>query len=219
VTDAVPFILADAGDDFGKIIFGILVFVIWGIGALVKMSKGSAEQARRRQEQLDAAIRAQVESARQREAAASALGQQRMGQAMPPPPPVFQRQQQHQQRQPQHQRRQPRPPALPPALRQPPVATRAQVPPQRQQAKKQPQKRRVAPQQQPQRVMPPEDMLEEVPRVAESEIGHGAVPASPARRRAATALTLRLTPQSIKQQFILAEILQRPVALRDGPAL
>jgi hypothetical protein len=217
VTDLLTPILADAGDDFGKIIFGVLVFVIWGIGALVKMSKGSAEQARRRQEQLDAAIRAQVEAARQREAAAAALGQQRMGQAMPPPPPVFQRQQQHQQRQPQQQRRQARPPALPPALRQAPAAMRAQVPPQRQQAKKQQQKRRVAPQQQQQRVMPPEDMLEEVPRVVESEIGHGAVAASPFRRQSATPLTLRLTPQSIKQQFILAEILQPPVALRDYP--
>jgi len=204
VTNALAFILADAGDDFGKIIIGIFVFIIWGIGALVKMSKTSSDQARRRQEQLDAAIRAQVEAQRQREAAAMALGQP-MGRPMPPP--VLQ----------QQQRRQARVPVPPPPQ------LRAQVQPRPQQQSRKQQKRRAVAsqqQQQQQRVVQRQALLEEIPKVIESEIGQGAVPASPARRQAtAQQPMLRITPQSIRQQFILAEILQPPIALRDQPRL
>jgi FtsZ-interacting cell division protein ZipA len=205
VTSAFTFILAESGDDFGKILIGVIVFIVWGIGALVKMSKTSSEQARRRQEQLDAAIRAQVEAQRQREAAAAALGQ-RVGQPMPMPP-VLQQQ--------QGQRRQARLPVPPPPqMRQPQVAMRVPQQPRPQQPRKQ-QKRRVAPPQRP--VMSTQALLEEIPAVVASEIGQGAVSASPARRLAAAAPMVRLTPQSIRQQFILAEILQPPLALRDRP--
>jgi hypothetical protein len=57
--------------------------------------------------------------------------------------------------------------------------------------------------------------LEELPRVLESEIGRGSVAASPSRRQAAAGPALRLTPETVRQQFILAEILQPPLALRD----
>jgi hypothetical protein len=198
VTDLLP-ILADAGDDFGKIIFGIIVFVVWGVGALVKMSKAQTDQSRKRQQQLDAAIRAQMEAARQREMAAAALGQ-RMGQPITPPPAL----QRHQ----QPQRRPARVPVRPPPM---PVAMRAPQPP-RQQAKKQQKRRPVSQQQVVSEVQP-----EELHPVLESEIGRGSVPASPTRREVAARPMLRLTPQSIRQQFILAEILQPPLALRDQP--
>jgi hypothetical protein len=196
--NAFSIILADSGDDFGKIIIGIFVFIIWGIGALVKMSKTSSDKARRRQEQLDAAIRAQVEAQRQREAAAAALGQP-MGRPMAMPP-VLQQQQ---------RRRQGRVPVPPP----PQMRAQVQARPQQQQSRKQQKRRAVAPQQPAARV---QTLLEEIPKVVESAIGQGAVPASPARRQAAAAQSmLRLTPQSIRQQFILTEILQPPLALRD----
>jgi hypothetical protein len=205
VTNALPFILAESGDDFGKIIIGVLVFVVWGIGALMKMSKTSSEQARRRQEQLDATIRAQVEATRPREAAAAALGQ-RIGQPMPMPPVL----QQQGQRRPAHM---PVPP--PPQMRQPQTAMRSSTPPARPQQSRKQQKRRVAVPQQP--AMRAQTLLEEIPQVAESEIGQGAVAASPARRQAAAGPALRFTPQSIRQQFILAEVLQPPLALREQP--
>lgn len=198
MTDFLSPILADAGDDFGKIIFGIIVFVVWGIGALVKMSKTQTDQARKRQQQVDAAIRAQMEAARQREMAAAALGQ-RMGQ---PLPPVLQRQQQQQR--PQQQRRPARAPVRPPPM---PVAQRSPQPPRK------PQKRRIAQQQ----AAVNEVQLEELPHVLESEIGRGSVPASPSRREASAGPMLRLTPKSLRQQFILTEILQPPLALRDQP--
>jgi FtsZ-interacting cell division protein ZipA len=202
VTNNFPFILAESGDDFGKIIIGVIVFIIWGIGALMKMSKTSSEQARRRQEQLDAAIRAQVEAARQREAAAAALGQ-RAGRPMPMPPVL----------QPQGQRRQVRMAVpLPPQIRQPQVAM---GPPARPQQSRKQQKRRTAPPQRP--VLSAQTLLEEIPGVVESEIGQGAVPASQARRQAAVQPMVKFTPQSIRQQFILAEVLQPPLALRDRP--
>jgi hypothetical protein len=203
VINTLSFILADAGDDFGKIIIGIVVMILWGIGALVKMSKTQSEQARRRQEQLNAAIRAQMEAARQQEMAAAAMGQ-RTGQRMPPP--VLQ------QRQQQGQRRPARVPVPPP------LQMRAPVQQQRPQQSRKQQRRRVMPSQQP--VATAQTLLEEIPRVLESEIGQGAVAASPARRQAAAAPPmLRLTPQSIRQQFILAEILQPPLALRDQTIL
>jgi hypothetical protein len=121
-----------------------------------------------------------------------------------PMPPVLQQ---------QAQRRQARVPVpTPPQMRQPQVAMRAPARPQ--QSRKQ-QKRRVAPLQQPARSA--QALLEEIPRAVESQIGRGAVPASPARRQVAAQPMLRFTAQSIRQQFILAEILQPPLALRDQP--
>jgi hypothetical protein len=62
--------------------------------------------------------------------------------------------------------------------------------------------------------------LEEAPQVLESEIGKGVTPASPARREAEARLSgvgLRLTSELLRQQFILTEILQPPLALREHP--
>jgi hypothetical protein len=61
----------------------------------------------------------------------------------------------------------------------------------------------------------------DTPGVLESEIGRGAAPASPARRQAAQragSLLPKLTPATLRQQFILTEILQPPLALREQPA-
>ena len=58
--------------------------------------------------------------------------------------------------------------------------------------------------------------LDPLPGVIESEIGQGTASASPSRRQAdAAANVIRLTPQTLRQQFILTEILQPPLALRD----
>jgi hypothetical protein len=55
----------------------------------------------------------------------------------------------------------------------------------------------------------------DTPGVLESEIGQGTAPASPSRRHAVTPL-LRLTPTTLRQQFILTELLQPPLALREN---
>jgi hypothetical protein len=96
---------------------------------------------------------------------------------------------------------------------------RVPVPPQR--APQQPQqqkkaKRRSAPPPVPvpaKAVQPSVD----TPGVLESEIGQGSAPASPTRRQAGARPVIRLTPQALRQQFILTEILQPPLALREPP--
>jgi hypothetical protein len=68
------------------------------------------------------------------------------------------------------------------------------------------------------RVVPVE---EHTPAVLVSEIVQGTAPASPSRRAAeaagASSSILKLTPQTLRQQFILTEILQPPLALRERP--
>jgi hypothetical protein len=222
-----------------KVIIGIIVFIIWGVGALANLAKKQNRPSPQSQAEMERAMREQMEEARRREAA-QALGQMG-GPAMRPPPmpppPVLPRQQQQQQRMRPHGPVVPPMRTLPqgmpqrtPARRQPPTAPPArrpmpQVPPSRPvaQPKKKPQQQRRR--QAPQPVMPlePEPLLEPLagqlvpgtPDVAQSEIGAGSTPASPARRRAAQGPAIRLTAQGLRQQFILTEILQPPLALRD----
>jgi hypothetical protein len=240
-------ILADVGDIPIKLIVGIIIAILWGIGALANM--GKKQQAPQQQPPLpppgqfdpnrgamERAMREQMDAARRMQAA-EALARGQMG---APPGFQFPQQQQHQPqrgpsvppmrtRPPQQQRppqqrpggvRRP-PPPLPPAL--PPAMQQHQpgrpgggpvVPPRRtKKAERRPQQQRPA----------AEPVLEELtgysegpsrPGVRESEIGAGTAPASPARRAAAASPVVRLTPQSLRQQFILTEILQPPLALR-----
>jgi hypothetical protein len=214
--DSALFILArGAEDDIVKVVIGIIVFVIWGIGALAKLAKNQNKASERAQAEMDRAIRQQLEEARRRELAAS-LGQ--TGPMSPPPiPPALQRQ---------------RGPVVPPQRGQrvpfqSPGGTRTMPSaPRNVPAMRQPQPRQKKPKRRgpiPAMPVPAEELqeLEPIPEVVESQIGQGTVAASPARRAAAasaaSAKLLRLTPQSLRQQFILTEILQAPLALRDQP--
>jgi hypothetical protein len=196
-----PAILARSDNHAGEVVFAVIVFIIWGIGALAKLSKTQTEQAKKRQAQLDAAIRAQVEGDRQREAAVVAA------------------------RQVQRPQEQPRPAMsapLPSALRKQAARPAQQVPrsqpPRGKQPQRPQQKRRV--QMTPPALPLPKPVLEEIPGVVQSEIGRGAVPASPAQRQVASAGPgLRLSPKSLRQLFVLTEVVQPPLALREQSEL
>src|SRR4051812_27563271 len=155
------------------------------------MSKKQNEKAKQRQAELDRQIRAQVEEARRREAAAAALAQGARGRpatrpgAMVALPSVLQQQ--------QVPRPRPRGPVAPP-VRQ----VRVPVPPQRapqaqQQQQQKKAKKRLAPPPMPvaARAVQP---LVDTPGVLESEIGQGSPSASPTRRQAAMGPRIRLTP-------------------------
>jgi hypothetical protein len=188
---------------------------------------------------MEQAMRAQIEEARRREAA-QALGQMGGPAVRPPPPPMMQPQERPGRRGPvvppmrslplpqgaPRPVRVPPPPTVPPpAVRRPgPITQSGPGQRQRQQPKKQQQRRRAPQLPVPAwqlEELPPSSRLAgqvvETPGVRESEIGAGATPASPARRQAVAGPRLRLTPQMLREQFILTEILQPPLALRDHP--
>ena len=187
-------ILADSDDTVVKVIIGIIVFVIWGIGALVNLAKKQAQTSQRGQAELEHAMRQQVEEARRRQMA-SALEEMdgsrgvpppMMRPIPPPPPPV-----------------RPRGPVVPPVRSVPPAppvrgvrvpfeslgGTRSMpaaprgAPPMRKQQPQQrrPQKQRRSPV--PAVPVPTAErvvtLAEDTPAVIESEIGHGSAPASP----------------------------------------
>jgi hypothetical protein len=220
--------LAESDDGIGKIIVGVIVFVIWGIGAMANMAKKQGKPSPQAQAAMERAMREQMDEAHRRDAA-HAMAQMdllppplipqghapRHGPAVPPmrnisqmpmPPRV------PLQRRPVGGRpamsspqgmRQPPPPMVPVARNQP------------KQQKKQKQRRAAA-------VTVPSALHQtfagDTPGVRESEIGQGIAPASPARRQAQAmdgAAVLRLTPASLRQQFILTEILRPPLALRE----
>jgi hypothetical protein len=210
-----PSILADS-DDVGKIIVGVIAFLIWGISALASMAKKQGKQS---QASMEQAMREQIEEARRRQ-----IAQLEQMQPTMPPPPMLQPQR-------------PRGPAVPPMRNLPqaprpvsrpnPMAQPPRLPQQRpvqqpQQRPKQGQKRKQRqPGQAPAVPVPPPmravPVAGDTPDVYISEIGHGSASASPSRRQAAATPMLRLTPQNLRQQFILTEILQPPLALRDRP--
>jgi hypothetical protein len=222
--------------DAGKVVGVIIVLLIWGIAALANLAKKQQpQQVDPNQARRDRAMREQWE-AEQRRQAAAALGQMGGGGGPPPPPLPGGRRPQPRQpgpvvppmrpRQPtQHEQRRDLPPApvvvmqRPPqqqARRQQPAQRGPVVPPRR--TKKA--ERRLATAQAPAPLpfLEPEPDSEGParPGVLESEIGAGSTAASPSRRAASAAPMIRLTPQSLRQQFILTEILQPPLALREG---
>jgi hypothetical protein len=216
--------LADAGDDFGKVIIGIIVFVIWGIGALVNMAKKQNQQSQQGQSAIDQAVLARLEEARRREAAQSLGRMSGPGTAPLPPPLPYVMQGEHRlQPQPRHGPVVPPMRSLPRQQQRPaqqrPVAQQPQRKPLQQKRKAQP---RRAPAAAPPVPQPPAGTFAaETPAVVQSEIGQGTAPASPSRRQAAAAEAAsplrRLTPRTLRQQFILTEILQPPLALRERP--
>lgn len=241
------YILADVGpEDIPiKLIIGVIILILWALGAMANLAKKQQQSQQGRPQpgqpfdphraEMERMMRQQMEAAR-REQAAEAL-------ARGPIPAGYQFPQQQPSRQPQPLRA----PAVPPmrARAQPqqqrPAALRSPPPPPpipRQQASRPrggagpvvPQRRTKKAQQRQQQQQPrrpaAEPVIEELtgysegpsrPGVRESEIGVGTAPASPARRAAAAVPVIRLTPQSLRQQFILTEILQPPLALREPP--
>lgn len=219
---ASTYILADA-DDIWKVLGAIVVLVVWGISALGNLAKKQQGQANQGREAMERAMREQMEAARRQQAAA-ALGQ--MGGPPPPPPLPVPAGRRHgpavppmraKARTQQQQRNVP-----PVTVQRPPQAPRAPqaprprgpvVPPRR--TKKAERRQQAAPAPLPFLEPEPEGGPGR-PSVPQSEIGAGATAASPSRRRAAAGPMIRITPQSLRQQFILTEILQPPLALREG---
>lgn len=244
-----PSILAE-GDGIVKVVMGIVVLVIWGIGALANIAKKQNQQTKAEKTDLERALAEQMEVARRQQA-------QALGEASPPtrlsPPAALQpRPQQQQRRQTPPQRQPSHGPAVPPMRTLPqsqpmrgrpaqgprvqqvppvPPAVRRQPPaPARQQAGLQHQPAQRPAQQPPRRrstapavpvpipASAARSRVSGAPGVVESEIGRGA---SPARRAASMAadVMLSLTPDALRRQFILTEILQPPLALRDPAPL
>ena len=212
-------ILADS-DDIWKVLGAIVVLVVWGISALGNLAKKqNRQQSPGTQAAMDRLMQEQMEMARRQQAAA--LGQ--MGGAPPPPPlpppggrrpgPVVPPMR-PKARAPQQQR------SVPPVpVQRPPQAPRPRgpvVPPRR--TKKAERRQQAAPAA-PLPVLEPEpEGGPGLPSVLQSEIGAGTTAASPSRRLAAAGPMIRITPKSLRQQFILTEILQPPLALREGSA-
>jgi hypothetical protein len=205
-------ILAD-GDDIGKIIAGIVIFVIWGIGALANLAKKQNAQAQQQREAMERAMMAQMEEARRRAAAAQAQGarEQTSPATRPPPVPPM-----------RSVGMPPPPPRAPQAARRTAVdARQAQMQAQRQQraAKKQQRRQPQAPPPIP--TPPPQSFESGAPGVFASDPSPASVAASSTRRQGtgpqAGRTTRRLNSQTLRQQFILTELLQPPLALRDRP--
>lgn len=194
-------ILADA-DDIGpviKVAVVIIILIASGIRALLKLGKTQSGKQSPNQAAQEEAIRAHWEDVRRREAA-RALGQM--------PPPMA-------------------PPPLPPMrnIQRPAVRSMSKPAPQpvrrpQAQVKQKKGQRRVQPPALNVPALPAAARkltAYDTPGVVESEIAKGSAPASPARRQTGAAVqsVIRLTPQSLRQQFILTEILLPPLALRE----
>ena len=210
--DLTSYFLADA--DAVKLIVGVVVAIVWGLGALasaVKKKQKDVEAQRRHQEHWQ-----QIgQEMRDRAARAVSTLSQQPGQApLPPLPP----------RAPGH--------APPPRMSQPvfapqrsiagrPVAQRP-MPPRAMPARPvtQPAPRRPKKQKAKGQGLPTAPPLPAVPApVAIQAASPAAVSATAGERRGGTganaaALARWLTPATLRSQFILTEILQPPLALR-----
>lgn len=236
MTQFVYHTLADA-DDYGKLVFGIIVAIIWGIGALVNAAKKKQKDLQERVQHGENWARIEQEM-RQRAAAAQATLSRPPGQGYappppptyaappplppqayapaPPPPPVFAPTRSIQgpyvPSRPVHR---PMPPRMTQrSVQRPfqrPVAIRPAPVMQQQPAQRKSKKQKqVRPQQAP--PMPPAEPV--VPIAA-----HAPISTRPAAREAAAAdaaaLSRWLTPKTLRSQFILTEILQPPLAFRE----
>jgi hypothetical protein len=196
-----------------KIIFGAIFLIIWAISAFVSWINKQQQEAKRRR------VREELEGVSQRVGAAMRQAQRRP----PPMPPP---------RQPQRiaeglAQRFPDvllppaplpPPPIPQQQRRPMPVPRQTMPPKPvRRAPKQPQVRRPAPLPPP--VQPPLMVLEEVTPQTTSPISDAPQTArSGARAKPpvdAVALAKWLKPATLRQQFMLTEILQPPLALRS----
>lgn len=209
-THYAPGVLA-AGDDadIGRIIVPIVVAIVWGIGALINAAKKKQKEAADRRRQSENWSRIEQEM-RQRAAQAQGVlsqppplpNQAPQQYQPPPPPPVF------------APTRSIEGPYVPPRPVQRPVPARPVMAPRVPQPLSRPPPRKVK--KKGGRPAPP--VPAEQPAVPHMP---PAPPASvQAARRApagadATALSRWLTAKTLRSQFILTEILQPPLALRE----
>lgn len=222
--------LADA-DDYGKVVFGIIVAIIWGIGALINAAKKKQKDQQERVEHGENWARIEQEM-RQRAAAAQAALSRPPGQAYapppmrsppplppqayqpaPPPPPVFAPTRSIQgpyvPSQPVHR-------PMPPRMTQRSVQRPAQrpVPVRRAPAMNQPAQRKAKKPVRPPEAPPVPPAEPVVPIASLAAISNQAAGRESAAANA-SALSRWLTPKTLRSQFILTEILQPPLALRE----
>ena len=183
-----PHILADDTDSIVKALIFVVAIIFWGISSLVKMVKKGSEQQKEKLRQVREAIER-----------SQALARQQVGQ-QPQRPPV--------QLAPEIARRVP-PPAKPIPRRAPQnrPATNYNA-----MAKPQPQRRSAPPPPLPpvKMVPPTAELAELIPELDEAP--HAVT------RKASTvdsvAIRRWLKPATLRQQFILTELFQPPLALR-----
>ena len=188
---ATPNILADSDVNWPKLIFGAIFLIIWALSAFVSWINKQQQEAKRQRvrQELEGTVRRTVarmpQQMQQRIPPRIAEGlAQRFPDVLLPPAPPP----------PIPQQRRPVPMPRPPVQPQAP--------------------RRIAKQTRPAPLPPPPLMLEEV---TESSLASPVL--APPRARAkvtvdAAALSKWMTPATLRQQFILTEILQPPLALR-----
>ena len=192
-----PFILADTAENLGAIIFMIVVFVLWGFGALAsamnRQKKRQAEEARRREMfermQREARARDLAAMARQRPPAAPPL---------PPRPPML-----------------PTAPPLPIQTVPPQAPPLPTLPPRQQRRTK-----RTRPVPSWQEPLPPQTEVHTASIPASPDRAEGTAQQAPRSKQPtpaarAAAVSKWLTADTIRSQFILTEILQPPLALRE----
>ncbi|HEV7299543.1 MAG TPA: hypothetical protein VGN72_09285 [Tepidisphaeraceae bacterium] len=184
-----PYFLAQANDDnIGRFIFPIIFVLIWIISAIMSAVNKSKDRQRRQQMEVEEHLGRQQPTAQRPPPLPDAILRQ-LPNPMPMPVPPQRQQQQRQQRpQPQSARRTPLPPQLPKKV----------------QKKKKPAARPVQVFEEPAAPL----------RVSTPPIE--AVQPIAARPAAATAASIQqwMKPSTLRQQFILTEILQPPKALR-----
>lgn len=189
---ALPYILADSDVNWPKLIFGAIFLIIWAISAFVSWINKQQQEAKRRRvrEELEGtARRTQMQMRQQmRERAIPPRIAEGLAQRFPdvllPPAP---------------------PPPIPQPRRPVPIPRPAQAP--RRAIKQAPTARPVS-------LPPPPILLEEV-----SQAPLASPTLAPPRPRAkiavdAAALSKWMNPATLRQQFMLTEILQPPLALR-----
>jgi hypothetical protein len=210
--DLTSYFLADA--DALKLIFGIVVAIVWGLGALASAAKKKQKDAEAQRQHQEHWQRIGQEMRDRAAKAVSTLSQQ-PGQA--PPPPLPPRASVH------------APPRAPQPVFAPqrsiagrPVAQRPMPPravparPVTQTAPRRPKKQKAKAQGLP--TAPPLPAAAAAP-VAVQAASPAAASATAGERRGGTAanaaaLSRWLTPATLRSQFILTEILQPPLALR-----
>jgi hypothetical protein len=194
--NTIPHILADDDVNWPKLIFGAIFLIIWAISAFVSWINKQQQEAKRRRvrEELEGTarrtqmqMRQQMREQRIPPRIAEGLAQRFPDVLLPPapPPPIPQ------------QLRRPMPIPRPPAQTKAPRRMMTQTSTVR-----------------PGPLPPPPILLEEV---TESPIATPAVALPRPRAKVAVdaaALSKWMTPTTLRQQFILTEILQPPLALR-----
>ena len=204
---SLPHILAQDGDDVAKIIFGVFFALIWALSALASwVNKKQQEARRQRTREQMARMPAPPAPPPMPRRIAEGLAQRHPEvlrppmPAPPPPPPIRQ----------QPRQRVPVPPPVPSQARGSKAATKHQRAAQKaaQEAARRAAEFRAYEEDQQQRR-----------RSADARRAAQVAPATPARRQptAVTAPAIRdwLTPETLRSQFILTEILQPPVSTRE----